>query len=733
MTTTKHVVPMRKAIYFASAALVSLAPIGALAQTVPADDNQLAEIVVTAQRRVENLQNVSIAATAISGEQLQKKAIARLSDLEAASPSLSITDAGETQSVNIRGIGLSSNLPAVTNGVATYVDGLFQVQIVSAVPFYDISSVEVLRGPQGTLVGNNSTGGAIFINTASPKLGQTGGYAQAALGNYDRVEAEGAVSIPLGETLAIRAAGIYRKRDSFYTDVGPYHNKAGKLDEKGARLGVLWKPGQFQANLKLQLHEGESGGFAYRPVAGTAFAPFLVGDERTLSYDSPTSQSEKAFQAALKLQYEFDNGVTLTSLSGYQNKRNKYLQDTDASQAPISPTGGFIVDYYARDKQFSQEFNLISPTDARFDWILGAYYQRNDIFVDFNQTSPTPSVAYGPRQKRDIWGVFGQGNYALSEALELQVGLRYSRVETSGTGGVVLGAGSPGFPPSGIVVADLSGTHEDSRPTGKVALNWTLDNDNLIYGFVARGYKPGGFNSSFSEFDPETVWDYELGWKSTLADGRIRTQLSAFYNDYTGLQIDVLEAATGVAAVQNVGSATIKGIEAQIQGRFGGLGFDASVGYVDSELSSLTFINTRLLPPGNLGPQCPAGVTPAPGVCFNYAPFVVTNGGGPNLYAPKTTYSLGVEYRFDLGTATLTPRLNYGYVGARYNYIAYGPNDRLASRGLLSALITYERDQWRVEAFGTNLADKTFVSGRSGDNEFYGAPREYGVRLGVKF
>jgi iron complex outermembrane receptor protein len=464
----------RKTVYLASAALLGLLPISALAQERPAaqDENQLTEIVVTAQRRVENLQDVPIAAIALSGDQLEKKAVDRLADLESASPSLSITEAGETQSVNIRGIGLSSNLPAVTNGVATYVDGLFQAQIVTATPFYDIASVEVLRGPQGTLVGNNSTGGAIFINSATPNTGEVGGYAQGAIGNYDRRELEGAVNLPVNDVLAIRAAGLYRKRDSFYTDVGPFDNKAGRLDERGGRLGVLWKPGQFQALLKLQLHEQESGGFAYRPAPNTTFAAFRVGDERTLSYDSPTSQSEKAFQASLKLQYEFANGVALTSLSGYQNKRNEYLQDTDASQAPISPTGGFVVDYFARDKQYSQELNLISPTDGRFDWILGLYYQHNDILVDYLQLSPGLPTAFVPRQERDIWGAFGQGNYQLSEALRTAAGpaLFEGRDQRDRCGAA--GRRRARLPADGLAVADLSGSHDDAKPTGKLALNW---------------------------------------------------------------------------------------------------------------------------------------------------------------------------------------------------------------------------------------------------------------------
>lgn len=708
----------------------------ALAQQVePAVDegDRLEEIVVTAQRRTERLQDVSIAATSIAGDDLDAKAVERLSDLQFASPGLSVTDAGETQSINIRGIGLSSNLPSVTNGVATYVDGLFQAQIVSAVPFYDLATVEVLRGPQGTLVGNNSTGGAIFVNSANPSLAGISGYVQGSIGNYERFEGEGAINLPLASTLAVRVAGIARSRDSFYDDVGPFDNAAGKLNEKGGRIGILWDPGQFQALLKLQLHNAQSGGFAYRPVPGTFFAAGRVGDERTLSYDIPTRQSELAFSAALELRYEFDSGITLRSLSGYQYKRNAYVQDADATRIPLSPSGGLVVDYLARDRQYSQEINLISPTDGVFDWILGGYFQKNDIYVDYLQLSPAPNTFIQPRQKRDIWGVFGQGNYTLTPGLELQVGARYSSVQTSGTGGVRVGVGEPGFPATGIPVADLSGQHDDARVTGKVALNWKVDPDNLLYAFVARGYKPGGFNSTVSEFAPETVLDYEIGWKSTFANGRVRTQVGAFYNDYRNLQLDIIDTASGGNAVRNVGKATIKGVEAQLQARFGGLGVDFGVSYVDSQLDGLTFVNARLLPPGTLGPQCPAGVPPQPPFCFNYAPFVVTTAGGPNLNSPEWTYNAGVEYRFEAGSTRITPRVNYGYVGSRFNYIAYGPGDRLAGRGLLSALLTVERGAWRVEAFGTNLTDKTYVSGRSGDNEFYGAPREYGVRVGFRF
>ncbi|WP_137681324.1 TonB-dependent receptor [Aurantiacibacter suaedae] len=697
-------------------------------------------IVVTAQRRDENLQDVPIAATVIGGGDLDAKAVDSVADLQLAAPSLSITDAGETQSVNIRGIGIAANSPNISNGVATYIDGLFQPPIVTSIPFYDIASIEVLRGPQGTLVGNNSTGGAIFINSANPSLNGVEGYAKAGVGNYGLVEGEGAVNLPLTNTLAVRAAGIVRDRDSFYTDIGPFNNDAGKLEEIGARLGAMWEPGDaFRALLKLQWHQQDTGGYAYRPAPDTTFAPFATDDIRTLDYDTDTSKVERAFIASLELRYEFASGLTLRSLSGYQYKRNTYVSDADGTQAPPSAGGGLVTDYFAGERQYSEEINLISPTSGAFDWILGGYYQRNDIVVDTRNLAP-PGTYVSPRNNRDIYGAFAQGNYQLTDTLEVQLGARYSHFQSTGTGTVLLGEGFPGFPPGGLVIADLAGEHDDSMVTGKLALNWNVADDHLLYAFTARGYKPGGFNCLPSpqcdnpEFDPETVWNYEIGWKGALADRRINMQLSAFYNDFNNLQFDVIETATGTTGVRNVGSATIKGFEGQIQGRFGGFGFDGSFGYLDTELSSLTFVNARLLPPGQLGPQCAPGVPSSPPACFDYGPFITTTSGGDNLYSPEWTYNFGVEYAFDLSDRlSVTPRINYGYQGSRYNYLAYGPGDLLESRGLLSALLTVRYDDFVVEAYATNLTDEEYVVGRTDDNEFYGAPRQYGVRTSIRF
>ena len=186
-------------------------------------------------------------------------------------------------------------------------------------------------------------------------------------------------------------------------------------------------------------------------------------------------------------------------------------------------------------------------------------------------------------------------------------------------------------------------------------------------------------------------------------------------------------------------TAFIKGAgKPQVEARFGGFAFDGGVAYVQSRLDGLAFVNTRLLPPGNLGAQCP------PWACRRLRRFVSTmprslqtTDGGPNLYSPKWTYNMGADYTFAVGNGlTLTPRANYSYVGSRFTYIAYAPvSDRIDGFGLLSALVTLRADRWFVEAYGTNLTDKDYISGQASasSNEFYGPPRQYGLRVGVDF
>jgi iron complex outermembrane receptor protein len=289
-------------------------------------------------------------------------------------------------------------------------------------------------------------------------------------------------------------------------------------------------------------------------------------------------------------------------------------------------------------------------------------------------------------------------------------------------------------------VANTGGDENDGRVTGKVALNYTLDENNLLYAFIARGYKPGGFNSASSVFSPETVLDYEVGWKSSLLENHIRTQLGGFYYAYHNFQFQELQLSTGSSGVTNLPTATIDGIEASMQARVAQWGGDASVSYVHSSLPSAgPFVNTHLLPPSAASlPQCPAGVASA-ATCFDYTPYLTATSSGPNLYSPEWTLNAGLQYEIRLGgSASLTPRLNYAYLSSQYTSLTYSQaTDYLPGRGLLSALLTLQlTDNWMIEAYGTNLTNRVYRAGQGGNNGnyyFWGPPRQYGARVRYNF
>ncbi|MDR3509384.1 MAG: TonB-dependent receptor [Caulobacteraceae bacterium] len=684
---------------------------------------QVQEVVVTAQKRSENVQTVPISMTALTGAGLANKAVSGLEDLQFAAPSLSVENAGLTQSVNIRGIGLASGSPNAANGVASYLDGVFQPPIVSGGSYYDLADVEVLRGPQGTFVGSNSTGGAIFINSQSPKLQRFEGYATLGGGSYSGFLGQGAINVPLGQTLALRLAVNDESHDSYYTDHGPYHNKAGRLDELGTRLGILWKPTDFyQATFKLENIQRETGGYAYQPVPGTEFGSTnpAGGSIRDLYYNSPAANNERAIQGVLeqKIQLPFD--ITLKSITGYQNKQIHNLYDLDGTEATSDTEDQFV-----REKVYTQEFDLLSPTTGKFSWIAGGYYQRNRIDVIISEGAFPTSIL--DQNKKTTLGVFGQVSYQFTPTILLTTGLRYSDYKVDSSGRVVVGAGIPTFPPAGQQVADLAGHEEDSAVTGKVNIDWTFAPHNLLYAFVARGYKSGGINSATENFVKETVWNYEIGWKSTLWDGHVKTQLDAFYNDYSNFQFDTVNTASGQGAVQNVPTAAIGGVEAQAQAQFDALRLDAAIAYVHSRLGDYSVINQNRLVGVTLLPQCAPGQTAG---CTDYSKATVNISGAPNLLSPDVTFNAGVEYAFHLtADYVLTPRLNYAYQSSQQASASLDPFYKIGARNLVSALVSLDHQDWRLQLRATNLLNEKYVSGFSvngaSGNRFYGAPQQF--------
>ena len=723
------------------------------APTGAASTDSLQEVVVTAERRTQNIQSTSIAMTALSTAALVDKGVRDQTDLQFAAPSLSMTQVGFTENVNIRGIGINLQSPVVVSGVALYRDGLFYPgNIMADEPYYDVADVEILRGPQGTFVGQNSTGGAILVTSKSPTLDGTHADIELQTGNYQEVQVRGAVNLPLSDTWGARVAFNHESRNSFFDNQGSRLVQPGKVDQTNLRFGLLFAPNEnFSALWKSEYNTNSTDGYPQRPIPGTVYAGLAPANPWVLNYDrTDLRNDERSVRTGLEVKYRLPDGISLRSISGFQYGQLSMLFDEDATPAPTAGSAlpGSYQPQFIHERVTTQEFDVLSPETGFFRWVLGGSYMHRDVPVEFTTYTqagagtpfpvgtPVEAIDVAINNPSDAFGVFGQGTFELTDALELQAGLRYSHDWIGSRGRVVV---EPNLGGGLVPVATIPNTtpFSDHKITGKVGLNYKLDANNFLYAFAANGYKTGGPNpASTVVFQPESVWDYEAGWKATVLEGHLRTQLGGFYMNYDNFQAQELNVITGGGqqTVFNLqGTSRIYGAELEMQGRFASFSADAAASYVHSSLGAAQAIDLRTLPNGGngLGPQCAAGQTAN---CFNYAPYFADVAGSENPYSPKFTANVGVQYALQLPRGVLTPRVDFSYIGRQFTTIFNNPAlDLLQARHLLSAQLTYEVKSWRVALFGTNLGNQTYVAGQQGNNEFLGAPRQYGVRVGASF
>lgn len=708
------------ALLWAQAASAQEAP-GSIAEPDQDETAVLGEVVVTAERRSTSLQTTAVAATVLTGEDLQNKGVTSLDQLQFAAPSTTVQNFGQGNFFNVRGIGKSEATTAIGVGVITYRDGVaafpgyFQTE-----PYYDIGSLEVLRGPQGTFAGANATGGAVFLNSRNPDFSGVNGYLAGQLGNYDQFKAQGAVNLPLGDTLAARFAFNHETRGSFHDITGPYTGNPGEVDSTSLRASVLWTPTDALRVLwKTDLNDIDLGGYPSDPALAT-------NDPFEITSNGPNRAHDTFVRSSLNVSYAFDNGVTLRSITGYQDGVSLFSTDLDGA----SLLNNTFADRF-EETIWSQEFNLLSPENQRLGWLVGLYYQHDDARF------PVATFPYGeyligfPEGVLDISlfgdtpketaAVFGQVSYDISDRLQVQLGARYAH--STSTNDEVYTT----YPQFGIVLLQDEPV-EDEKVTGKLTLNWKLDDDNFVYGFVATGHKIGGLNAPNlyrppRSFGPEDLVDYELGWKSTLLGGRLRTQLGAYYTVYQDFQVNIGDPEyPQIASIMNVGGDTIlMGLEASAQAVFGPWAMDVAASLSSSELGEFYAADPRV---GRTG-LCDAETGPASPNCSNLA-------GNSQSYAPEFTFNIGVQRTFDLGGgATLTPRVDYAHIGEAWTSIFANEalGDRLEARNIVNALVTYARDDWRLSAFSTNLTDQTYIAAINAGLRYAGPPRQYGLIL----
>ncbi|BFT32171.1 TonB-dependent receptor [Alteromonas sp. D210916BOD_24] len=689
------------------------------AQTSANDEkNELEVIEIKAERRVVNLQKSPLAASVLSGDELKDRGVNAVDQLQFVTPSATVNNFGQGIDFNIRGVGKAEHNTQTTTGVITYRDGVATFPgYFTAEPYYDIERVEILRGPQGTFAGQNATGGAVFVTSNSPIVdGGYEGYISGQLGNYNNQGLQGALNLPVNDEFAARIAFNLGKRDSFYDIEGPYTGDEG-VETASARIGLKWQPSEALSILfKTDLNYLDLSGYPADPVSGD-------NDPFHISANAHIAGIDRFMRSVLQIDYEFSNGTVLRSVSGYQQGNTVFETDLDGTQF-----GVFTFRDSVDETIYSQEINLISPDTDGLRWILGVYAQ-NDTY-DFPEGQFIIGVPEGsPFTEYSLWGtnpkqtraVFGQISYDLTNALELQVGTRYSKSKTTNHIDV-LQYGTP---------ISANQTAEFSDWTGKIALNWDISRDHFLYGFAASGFRPGGLNVPVGlgipdPFDAEEIISYEAGWKGQWLNGYLRTQLTAFHNEYDNFQITVGYPDNPVFGIElnTPETTTITGVEAQVQAMIGNFSLSMGVSKMRSELGKFFATDPRI--PAAL--PCDPSAGPQSISCIALE-------GRDQTYAPDFTFNATVQYEFTFEQSRLIPRLNFGHVSEQWATLFQNEalGDRIGSRNILGGQVAWHYRDLIVTAYGTNLTDSQYVGAINSGLRFMGPPREFGLRITKNF
>ena len=696
----------------------------AMAQEISRNQSGIEEIVVTAQKREENLQRVPVSIVALAGEALENRGVSDVTDLRTVVPSLQIEphpNSAATAVVFIRGIGNPDDQITQDPGVALYFDGVYVARSQGLVgEVAELQRVEVLRGPQGSLYGRNATGGAINFITKAPELGRFGAQQQLTLGNDAQFRSRTRVNIPLGETAALELGYLRSEKNGFVRNLGSGVKRFGDKRRDGYRAAMLWQPSEhFEIRYAYDRSDIEDTpaflamvpfypAKADRPTAGSPFVNNLQrGDVTTQGHN-------------LTATWKPGENLTLKSITGYRKLHNKTYQDYHTGIAGPFPFFTTAVDM--KQKQFSQELQLIGEAfNSQIDYVLGAYYfDESAKGFDTMVTSQAVSDRFVTADNKS-YAAYGQMTYSpdfLDGKLHLTAGLRWSKDKRQATNRTIDTplAGLPVISPVG------HGDRSFSNVSPTFVLAYDITDKVSAYAKVVRGYKTGGFNvrassiTRFNEgFDAETLTSYEAGLKSTLFDDRLRVNVAVHKADYKDIQINVGSDPNrpNTTDVLNAGEATIQGVELDITVKPARtLTLSASYSYLDAKYDKIIDAHGD-------------------------------NIAGSFVYrdAPKNTVSASLQYDF--------PQTPFGnpslFVDYYYQSKVYGRvvDSRFVNSGygLLNARLSlsdipFAGGKGRVALFGRNLTNKNYYIAHftaAVPTAIFGEPRAYGAELQLEF
>jgi iron complex outermembrane receptor protein len=728
------------------------------------EDGGLQEIVVTAQRREESLQKAAIAVSAVSGDAIINRGVTNTDQLSKIVPALQIQPTGGSNvSIYIRGVGAAGTGPNNENAIAFAVDGVFAGRPSGTVGnFFDLERVEVLKGPQGTLYGRNSTGGAINLVTRKPKLGEFGGNLLFEYGNYNAIKAQAAVNLPVGENAALRVAGQIVHRDGYLSD--GYDDEIGQA----IRAQLLFRPDD---RLSVRLsgsyfnQEGIGAGSVLLP---DATVPLAAPPEDRIGSADPRSRA--VIQARFPAQFPtlflptddgFNNGeywdasaeinydlgfATLTAIPAYRRSKTDF----------VAYRPGFYNSQTNDDEQFSGELRLASPAGDRFNYVLGLFY------FDQDQASATLNKQAAANQAQvlfDIstksWAAFGQASYAVFDGFRLVAGARYTKEKKV----QALQLRSPTTAVPEPAYTGFGGSTTFDKLTWKAGFEFDAGARSLIYANVATGFKSGGLGQysatrpDLNIFRPETLTAYTVGSKNRFFDNRVQANVEAFYWDYRDQQLPAViprieNPATTGQRVLNVGKARFYGVDAEFQVAVGRKGtFSFNVQYLNSKYSEFRYdvaVPGAVGAPRNTCVNTQIATTPV-------RQFTIDCGGKPAVNAPKWSLTAGYQQEFALSDdLNLIASVSSQYQTSRYLSVEYTPQELQGSVMSSDASLTLEMNDGALSltAFINNIEDEVIrnqvfqrtiqgTTSPAGPEVVYytglRAPRTYGLRLGAKF
>ncbi len=715
----------------------------------------LEEIVVTAQRRAESVQDIPIAINAFTDEQMKAVGIDTTLDLQLKVPGLHLEPLAGHGLAYLRGVGTDTLTPGLEPTTALHVDGVYLPRLMSIISdFYDAERVEVIKGPQGTLFGRNATGGVIHLLSRKPQ-DELGGYLDVSGGNHATVRVEGALNVPISERAALRVAGLFHDNNG-YSDNGFTGKDEDTTDIKSFRTQLLFQPTDA-VSIRVfgdYTDDQSSRGTASHvspPLSDNPYVAFSGGTVlpgiRDTYRDVTANNETEDWGIGAEITWDLGN-VEVKSLSSYRENENRYQVDFDLTEINA---GGFN-DPITDSEYFQQEFQMSSTGEGPLEWVVGAFLFDDEALHDYPFPFSFGQFAVGPtvggvydtvfihgysHLDTFAWALFGQASYRLNDHLRAHLGIRYSdeekEIDFESYSAVPLSPAltgpeyvdsrpAPGGPPT---VAHQSETDSDSV-TPKFGIDFFVNEDVMIYFGATRGFKSGGYNTVLfgplpEAVKPETIWSFEGGFKSTLADGKLRLNASAFYYDYKNIHqnVDLADNAQGYANVRNAGDAEVFGIEADmVLALTNQFVVDGMFSYLDTELKDLMAPDLNV--PGNPS---------------------IDQRGNPLPRSPEFIFGFGAAYTMPVQAGDVTLRGDYYYMDdERYWSVFKDPLNSGDSYTRVNARLQFDHSsgKWSIAAYARNLLDEDaesngFRSTTFGNLRTYQPPRTWGANVRYNF